>query len=325
MEDDAARPEPGGDELLRELRRLQGRAVEAEGPVYDAIMVRISAIQAQLATEDVRSQVTQVEEDLRRLVAKRDAAQDADIRTALSDAIEEKQRRLEELRTELDEDSELQEGLPSVPEQLTPERQAQIEGLIQQAQVARIRKQSQEVTKLLQDALAVAPHSPQVLELLGDDYLERRQYKAARDVYRRAVRLDPHNVGLERKLANVALKLEEANILLLGQSLEAAESAASARAGVFLSAMVPGLGQMAAGRYVKGGVILAGFLLAALIGWRMLGERAQQVNPSYTFAIPLVVAAMFWLWGIMDASTSGRQPRARLTDRPRPPVDLPFE
>ena len=148
------------------------------------------------------------------------------------------------------------EAAPPVPP--SPEQMAKAEQLIIQARVKRFGGSVRGATDLLKQAAEIAPGSPTVLEALGDDLVERRQLVQARDVYRQASKLDPKNVGLERKFATTVSTVAMAGSIddQLRRNLSDSpfandsEATASLTAATFLSAFFPGLGHAVLGRRV---------------------------------------------------------------------------
>ncbi len=69
----------------------------------------------------------------------------------------------------------------------SPEQADKAEQLIRQSMLEKRRGNKVEATDLLKKAVEAAPGSPTVLEALGDDYVERRMMKEAREVYKRTL------------------------------------------------------------------------------------------------------------------------------------------
>ncbi|MFY9233390.1 MAG: hypothetical protein WAO58_02920 [Fimbriimonadaceae bacterium] len=212
----------------------------------------------------------------------------------------------------------LQEDQP-----LTHEQQVEIEALIKQAQLARIRKQPSLATKILKEAAEKAPGSALVLEALGDDQMERRVYNAAATSYEKALKLAPDNIALEKKHADAIYYTHAAGI-----GLDLADDIyGSPKWRIVIAMILPGVGQMVRGAWAKGLIILGGFVGALIVTSIVRGLTAKGTSSDarFAFAIPLAAALAFWLWGIIDASAGGKGPPPPKLDRPKPPVDLPFE
>lgn len=220
------------------------------------------------------------------------------------------------------------EPLPDPP---TQEQIDRAERLIREAMVARRRGDKLQASKLLDQAVEVAPGSSTVLEAVADDLRERRQMQAARDMYRRALRVDPKNVSVERKFAECVLTTEQMSFEFLAAREEI--DAASGKVALILSILIPGLGQIVTGHRNRGIAMLSGWL----IGWtiallipngvkgivKMFGGAGGDFNG--VVLIPLAVAAFCHLWAIYDAAARAQGGSRQKVDRPKPPVDKDFE
>jgi tetratricopeptide (TPR) repeat protein len=225
--------------------------------------------------------------------------------------------------------------LPANPEPPTPEQAIAAEKLVQQARVEKMRGNKQEVRRLLEQAVQTAPGSPTVLEILGDDYAERKQVGKALAYYRRASALDPKNVNLERKVAMSALGIDAASNLEQQLQTGLDDSAipmASNRAALLLSLFLPGLGHIVLGRNTKGWMTVAIWCL--MLAWAILmgGDIAKlgslvaggKSQPNMLVVVPLFVMVVVYFATLADfrgAKETARKP----VERPRPPVNLPFE
>jgi tetratricopeptide (TPR) repeat protein len=259
--------------------------------------------------------------------------------------------RIVELRSKLptEPEPELQAEIepaqpkPDVP--LTPPTAEQMEradALVRQAQVEKMRGNHQASTDLMRMALEEAPTAPALLEALGDDAMARGRYKEARSAYERALKVSAKSVSLERKHAESILKSQSAltieDQLRLGLNatpfISAEDMKASRKAAVFYNAFIPGVGQLALGQTQKGAIIL-GIWIACLIGIVLLrgdlsalmramvgGQSGQKV--TMLVLIPIFIALIDYFVALADlkgAEVGGVQK----VDRPKPPVDLPFE
>ncbi|MDK3156084.1 hypothetical protein QPK87_05785 [Kamptonema cortianum] len=68
----------------------------------------------------------------------------------------------------------------------SPEALEQVEKLMQQANLAKIRGQNSIADKLLAEAIELAPQAPQVLLAIADDFAERRQFTKAKEAYKKS-------------------------------------------------------------------------------------------------------------------------------------------
>ncbi|HJP83639.1 MAG TPA: hypothetical protein VJ835_09055 [Fimbriimonadaceae bacterium] len=230
------------------------------------------------------------------------------------------------------EERQAELNLPDEIEPPTPEQQESADRLIQQARVEKIRGNKAEVQRLLEEAASSAPGSAIVLEMVGDDYAERKQLAKAAAYYRRAAKIDPKNVNIERKLALAALGVSDSAGQLSAGLDDSAIPMASRNAAIWLTLFLPGLGHLVLGQKSKGILILVVWCIClawvilmggdvAKVGSALVGGRSQA---NWIAVVPLLVMILTFVGALMDLrgpKEMVRQPVAR----PRPPVDLPFE
>jgi tetratricopeptide (TPR) repeat protein len=240
------------------------------------------------------------------------------------------------------ESAELPE--PNAPIPLpTPAESDKAEQYVRQSMVEKRRGNAVAATDLLKKAADAAPGSAVVLEALGDDLASRKLMKQAREAYDKARKLDPKNVGLERKYALTVLgsttTMTVEQQLLYGMSdsflLTSNDNVAGIWAARFLSVMLPGLGQLVVGRTTKGIVLLSIYVVSfGLIAiWHkdfellMRYARGAQTPPNFRILIPIIAMVADWFTSLGDLASGQNRESARhtKTDRPKPPVDLPFE
>lgn len=307
--------------------------------------------------------------ELVRLAQKIGTITDADIRSALKEALVAKADRFRDKLTSMppraaevaevrelfpdlpvQEDSLIAQGAPEEIREPTPEELEQVENCLRLAHLAQIRNNRAEARKHLEEAAKVAPNAPSVLEALGDEYAAAGRTKDAVEIYARAIKTGPKNIALEKKHAHAVFQAEAAAVgLSLSMELNQAETAASGKAILFMSVIVPGLGQMVAGQIGKGTAVLSGWLASwvpiLLPIWgekdkaRFTGidhllafvgvKREPHVPDPSTLAVMLfVVAVVLHLFAILDAFTrsgGGAPPKPLRPGRPVPPANLPFE
>lgn len=226
-------------------------------------------------------------------------------------------------------------NLPENPDPPTPEAMSAAEKLVQQARVEKMRGNSQEVRRLLEQAVQTAPGSPTVLEMVGDDFAERKQSGRALAYYRRAAKLDPKNVNLERKVALSALGMNAVSAeaqQAAGQLDDSAIPMASRKAALVISLFLPGLGHVVLGEKVKGGILIAIWCLSLAWVILMSGDMAKLIasfsggrsQANMIVVVPLFLMAAVYLGSLMSLKAPEETLRMP-ADRPRPPVDLPFE
>jgi len=227
---------------------------------------------------------------------------------------------------------------PAAPEQKptqappTREQLDKAEKLIQQARLAKTRGQSGQAATYLKQAEEAAPNAPSVLEFIGDQFLEQKRISDARAAYKKAFDLDPKNIGLERKWAETIAATAPAGEAIM---MSEYESMASAKIAAVLSAIIPGLGQVVLGEFVKGIFIFVAW--AGMILWLYLipsglkgivaifSQKASQQEPFHPVVlIPVFIMFVLWVSAMFDAKMTtglGRKP----IDRPIPPDSRPFE
>lgn len=223
-----------------------------------------------------------------------------------------------------------------LPPPATPEEVEKAERLIRESRLQKMRNNKSVAGKLLEEALEVAPGSVAVLEAVADDLLERRQTKAAMEIYKRALRIDPKNASVERKYAECVLGTAVyADPFAMAGAQQV--DAASGKVALMLSIFIPGLGQIVIGSVGLGAGLLAGWLLGWAIAWLIPGGMAGimglfGVKSSGSVAgfngavlLPLMLAAICHIWAIFDAAQRAQTHTRKKLDRPVPPVDKDFE
>lgn len=230
-------------------------------------------------------------------------------------------------------DDGIEEPLPEPP---TPEQLDKAERLIRESRLQKMRGNKTVAGKLLEEALDTAPGSVAVLSAIADDLLERRQSKAAMELYKRALRIDPKNVAVERKYAECVLgtaQFADPTAYTRGSELDAA----SGKIAVILSLFVPGLGQIVTGSVQLGVFLLVGWLGGWGIAWMipngikgilgLFNNQLQGAKADFNGVVllPLLFAAICHIWAIFDAASKSGEHQKKRVDRPTPPVDKDFE
>ncbi len=280
--------------------------------------------------------------ELMRLKAKLSTVQDRDIKSAL-------QARVDELTAQVE--AQIAAALKAPPKELeiptelppppTPEQTEQAEKLLRQAMLEKRRGNQEAVTKLLEEAVAAAPGAPATLEALGDEFAERKRTKQALEYYKRAIELDPKNVGLERKHAELALRSAMMGSfesqLRAGDSffIGAGDTTASLGTARILSFFAPGLGHIVLGRTFAGFAML-GTWIACLV-WlfiqkddvaglmRSVFGRSAPYSSGVFPPLFIAVVTLFIAVGSLGGGAKASVRRAEKKPHPKPPVDLPFD
>ena len=290
-----------------------------------------------MSSEPTATPAEQLEQEIARVREKQQALEDPELREALQMKIAHLEAKLLAMPKEEAVEPEL------LPEKPTPEQLHAADGLIRQARVEKMRGNVQRSTELLKEAVEAAPTAPAVLEALGDDLMERKQRKEALNAYKRAVKLDPTNVGLERKYAelvlgsSISMSFDEAMRADWSESplLSSNDHVASGPAATLLSIFLPGLGHIVLGRTATGVAILcawiASFLWLTLMkkdlaefGAKLYG-RASGAQPNYLVLIPLILLVGIFIGTINSLRVPKKLGGRGKVDRPTPPVNLPFD
>lgn len=304
MSEPAPTPQtPNVEELQKQLNVLERKIAETKEPIVrEALQARVTEIVTQLGPELARRPIPEAKKE-------------------------------ETLKQEAAE-----EPLPEPP---SAQATLEADNFIRLAKVAKMRDQHQEAARLLQQAADVAPGAPNVLEMLGDELVERKRFGEARVVYRKALRISPKNVTLDRKHALMVLRTSSP------MSFEAAmrsadspfvapdDSVASAKAATTLSFFAPGTGQLVLGETNKGFTLLFAWVLCIFV-LTLMSQDIQGIvhslggqKASYSDWVYLPIAAMLLVYIIAVGGCASRikshwKP-ARSTERPVPPENLPFE
>lgn len=145
------------------------------------------------------------------------------------------------------------------------DRAATVDRMLTRARLERRRGQFAAAWQALDDALLLAPDSPDVLEEMGYLNLDEGEPEAAAQCFRRVLDLSPGRAGAEIGLGNATIEATRAE-LAEAQDDQPDTSALAKRSGshaATLSSLLPGLGQMYATEFGRGWA----FLLAAMPCW----------------------------------------------------------
>lgn len=284
--------------------------------------------------------------ELARLKEKRAAITDRDVIAALDLRISQIEQELPPLPdpvpSEPANEVAAEEAKEAPPEEQlpppTPEQLKAADALIRQAKVEKMRGNAQASTDLLKKATEVAPSAPAVLEALGDDLVERKRLGEALVVYKKALTFDPKNVGLEKKHADGVYKLLAAGSIddqlrrNLSDSpfIDGDDSTASIPTAIILSAILPGLGHLVLGQTKKGFGIMAAYILAAVWLFALQGDDLAKMIKGSSKAnmiifIPILIMGIVLVVTFFSLKGMSDRVVRKNVDRPRPPVDLPFE
>ncbi|MCS7300387.1 MAG: tetratricopeptide repeat protein [Fimbriimonadales bacterium] len=209
--------------------------------------------------------------------------------------------------------------------ELDPKRD-EIERLLRAAHIHQVRGEREQADKLLQQALELDPDDAGVWELLGDYRRESGDWQGAQDAYKKAHELAPNNAAIERKYAESILQItrQQEQYRQWEQALEGkgagGDLALPRNPGLafLLSLLMPGVGQLYNGQFVKGGIVLAIMIIGAIIFLTTPGGSdfiynllAYLVNPakvrgglSNLQLITALVMFVAWVYAFIDAPLS---------------------
>jgi tetratricopeptide (TPR) repeat protein len=171
----------------------------------------------------------------------------------------------------------------------------------------------------VREALALAPEDTAGLEMLGDLLAEKGSLQEAAGVYQRAIDRAPGRPALEEKHAQVVLALGEqqheralAQMLLENPRLALSGRPSNPTFAFVLSAILPGMGQIYNGEYLKGALFLGGAFLTFLLGGEALvrllfAASGSRVAPSGIEAVFGFLSLLLWTASVVDAPVRARK------------------
>lgn len=220
-----------------------------------------------------------------------------------------------------------------------PAKVEQAEESLRNANLANIRKDKAGAKAHYKAALELAPNTPSVLEAVADDLRERKFFKPAQMLYKRAVEIEPTNARIESKLGECALEVLQMSdpMAMLAGSNADPSMVVNANASVILSVLLPGLGQMVTGRVGLG----IGFMIVWVSSWVWaiatpngisgllggMGLTLAQTGAPFNSVVllPLAIAAFTHLVAIFEAAGRAKRYAPKRVEKPVPPSDLPYE
>jgi tetratricopeptide (TPR) repeat protein len=211
----------------------------------------------------------------------------------------------------------------------TRQDQEQIERLLREANVLRMRGQASEAEERCRAALERAPDDPTALEMLGDLLRGRGQLEEAAGLFQRAMAAAPQRTSPETKFAEITLELAERQhqrdiaTLLLQQPGSQVRQQRNVWAALFFAGLFPGLGQFYNREPVKGGLLVAGALICIGVGGASLFQLLFTVMSARSHGQVDSYGAWFgflgfvlWLYSVIDAvvvaQRRGRSPGGSL-------------
>ena len=183
------------------------------------------------------------------------------------------------------------------------------------AHLALRRGQNAEAERAAQEMLVLDPEDADAQELLGDVRLARGDFDGAATALRAALARDPGRASAENKLARASLRRSEDQRRQTMGVAYASEGRALMRGGgggdagrrtrlAVLSAVLPGLGQLYGGAFVKGIVLLLVYGLGCLL----LSVSGLRLPPSGGALAALTILTLDWLYAVVDAARADKSP-----------------
>lgn len=177
-------------------------------------------------------------------------------------------------------------------------------------------------------ALEIDPDDLRAGEMLGEFLYERGKLEEARDQFKQLLERDKSLSRIERRYAMIALEIGDrerqrdlVQDVFARRSMEA-ENRRNAGLAMLLSAVAPGVGQIYNGEFVKGGIVLASFLLSLIVVgyspgtgdfikqafYTITAGRPDPQNPGITMQYPSVWFLLFagigtfaYIYAVIDA------------------------
>ncbi len=210
------------------------------------------------------------------------------------------------------------------------ERELQLGDLVRRARRAIGLGRPDQAAKLAQEAVALAPGTTTVEELLGDVAMADGRFVEARDHYHRALEIEPSNADAEEKYAQAVLRIDSATrrVERMEEAVDSPDEYTAFRRNPVSAAFwstIPGFGQLYNHEYEKGlamlgaAMILLAWLLSKLLSYsgasliagarnpRLDTEGARQVIEGYgalTWALivlAIIAYLAIWVYSIFDA------------------------
>lgn len=193
--------------------------------------------------------------------------------------------------------------------------------LLTTASIQLRRGQTADAEKAVQEILTRQPGDAAAHELLGDIRLARGDFDGAGAAFKQALEIEPRRATAEAKLARATLRQTEtqrvkdmgiayagAETNLVGEG----EAGKSSRLPLVGSLLLPGLGQMVNGQFVKGGLIMAVYFVgmallyphAADLAHLFVPRHSRPASPLLWLSLALLLAD--WIYAVADAARLSR-------------------
>ena len=157
-----------------------------------------------------------------------------------------------------------------------------------------------------------------------------------------AHKIDPNNVTVEKKLAEVAMRAATIGSIddqlrsgISSSLITESDMKATPTAATVCSVFLPGLGHLFVGMTNKGIAYISVWVVSVVpFAWLMRTElnrihgNMNNFSPSMLMIFLFFVAAMCWFVALFECASLGKRAgssKRPVIERPKPPVDLPFE
>ena len=214
----------------------------------------------------------------------------------------------------------------------TLEQSSKAEGLIRQAQVLRMRGDTQQVLFVIKEAYTVAPTFPDAIVAYCNELIANNRVGEAMAILDPAHKAIPGNVQVERLFAEMVLRTRF-HITDFASLDDLNSSYAANWATAALSAILPGLGHMALLDFARGAiftgvwVLSLGIAVAIPHGLDGLGALVSSHNRYPLLPIvflPIIVALVDWIWAIVEVTKRSKQRPKIHIEHPKPPTNDAF-
>jgi hypothetical protein len=282
----------------------------------------------------------QLRAEIKRVEAKLFATDDPDIAGALELKLSQLKGMVASITPKPESDD--QEAVAPL-RTLTPKEREEVDRLIRTAHAEKVRGNKTQARELLHQAMQIGAGSALVLEAIADEAIDSKRWRDAKAALDQALKLEPKNIGLEKKHADVVYMIatggtidDQLRTALRDPAfIQPHEVLASARAATLLSFFIPGSGQFVLGRPQVGiGYFVTWILMLVWIGIErndfqgllgMLGLPSSVSRPNnLTILVPIFVAAGVHLTSIFQCATLAKRSDSKSVKRPVPPVDMKF-
>ncbi|MES1227467.1 MAG: hypothetical protein ABUL72_02290 [Armatimonadota bacterium] len=206
------------------------------------------------------------------------------------------------------------------------------DNLLRQAHITKTRGEVERASHLVAEVYQQAPYYPPAVLAYVDELLSRGKAGDAIRILEGAIASSPPSLALEDKRAELVLRTRYRESDYFDPA-DAKENYASAKTAVALSIMLPGLGHMANEKFVKGGVLMAMWIVGVggvflvpdgLKGLGGLLDRHIHAPFNPLVLVPLLLALTALAIAVAETSMTAKKATTIRPEHPVPPVDKPF-